>query len=81
MSAIAEIVVSQRSNGATVLRISLADPLGTRRIRHRRDPLDPRRYEFIVQGLELAAAPTSIEVERPNLERLELTQSQESGVP
>lgn len=71
-SAIVEIVCSQRPDGATLLRITLDQPIGTRIIRYRRDGDDPTRFLLVVHGLELGAAPPSIAAAGPNLRSIDL---------
>lgn len=78
---IAEVVVSRREDGATLLRLTLSEPIGSRRLRHRRGPDDPRRHEILIEGAARGAAPASIAVDDPNLVGVELADAPEDGVP
>jgi hypothetical protein len=62
-----EIVVSRRSEGATLVRFTLSGDLAQRHLRHRRDPGDPARHILVVLGLEVTDAPRSLPSNDPIL--------------
>ena len=72
-SAILEIVVSQRVDGSTLLRVTTDQALQRHAVLDFGDPRDPTRHVLLLLGIRAAEIPTLLEVDDTNLRAVQVT--------